>query len=172
MRYSDRERCREEPAVSDIAAAEADHLILRPKPESRDLRRRWWGAVMVGGFALVLSGLWRSGPEAMPSGAPAPEWTIGLTSSGAAPVSALVFGKEAGIHLVRIPGSGAPPDEQRRVVARLARGEVFMVSLGGRGLRVSSKGPPGSGVISMAATGRFVKLYQRPGVTGISTGWW
>ena len=172
MRYFDRERCREEPAVSDIAAAEAGHLIHQAKPVSRGLRHRWWGAVVIGALALVLSGLWRSGPTAMPSGAPAPEWAIGLTSSGAAPVSALVFGKEAGIHLVRIPGSSAPPEEQRRVLARLASGEVYMVSLGGRELRVSSKGPPGSGVIAMAATGRFVKLYQRPGITGISTGWW
>ena len=173
MRYRERERHQaRESRVSDLAAAEGGALMAPTNPVPAGRPHRRWGRLLMCAAALGLAWVWRSGTDTMPPDALAPEWTIGLTSSGTAPVSALVVGKEAGIHLVRLPGTDAPEAEQRRVVARLARGNVYMLSLGIRGLRVSSKGPPGSGVVAMGATGRFVKLYQRPDATGISTGWW
>lgn len=122
--------------------------------------------------ALAATTAWPTRPHQAAIPGPHPEWNVELSSTGRTPVLALVYGPEAGVHVVRVPSGGMPAAERRRISARLARGDVYMMSLGTRGLQVDAKGPPGSNVIAMSATARFVKLYQRPDFTGISTGWW
>src|SRR5688572_29568810 len=71
-----------------------------PLPVRRALRR--W--ILVAGLLGVVWAL-RPSPGAAASTAPA--WDVELSSTGSKPVMALVVGKEAGLHVVRIPASDA-----------------------------------------------------------------
>lgn len=165
-----------------LAAADGKHPLgsewtragtvqpLATAPPVRSSSRRWrFLARVMAGLAATA---WPRGSKPTAVTRPAPEWNVELSSAGSAPVIALVYGQEAGVHVVRIPGSEAAAGERRRIAARLARGDVYMVSLGARGLQVHTQGPPGSNVVSMSATARFVKLSERAEGTGIRTGWW
>jgi hypothetical protein len=123
--------------------------------------------------ALLAALLWRrSSPVSAPITAVGARWNVDLASAGGRPVTALVFGREAGVHVVRVPAAGASEEEQRRVSARLANGDVYMVSLGREVLSVHSKSPAGTAPMAFTARARFVKLYHTPQATGIRTGWW
>ena len=91
-------------------------------------------------------------------------------SAGSRPVTALVFGEEAGVHLVTVPAADGSA-EPRRLPTRLAAGDVYMVSLGWDDLSVASASPKGSEPMRFGAQGRFVKLFKDGRQTGIRT-WW
>lgn len=135
---------------------------------SRRLRRNALLATAVLGLAVAF---WpRSSIATLPAGA-APRWNVELSSTGRHPVTALVFGKEAGVHLVSVPGTDATADERRRIPARLGNGDVYMVSLGWSPLEVHATSPRGTAPMSFAAQARFVRLFAEQRGTGISTSW-
>ena len=148
-----------------------DELVPEPATTRRQKLRRW-GIGILAVIALFAAAAWQTRATPGPFTNTALEWKIELSANADRSVRALVFGEEAGIHLVRIPGADASVEERRTVAARLARGDVYLVSLGLPSLHVRTKGPPGSGVIEMSAKAPFVKLTQRPEATGIRTGWW
>lgn len=134
--------------------------------------RRLWRAAFCAGTAFCLaSALWTRTPVVATSRDVAATWNVELSSAGAHPVTALVFGKEAGVHLVSIPGTDATPEERRRIPARLAAGNVYMVSLGRSDLHVHTASPPGTPPMAFAAQARFVQLFKSKGGTGIRTSW-
>lgn len=145
--------------------------VPQPEPARPGHHRRWW--LMAAATTLGLGALWVRwtdvNPRASANGA---LWNIELASNGARPVTALVFGQDAGVHLVRVPVVGSAPDERSRVPVRLARGDVYMVSLGRDGLDVSTTSPPDAPRMAFTAHARFVKLVNSPGATSIRTGWW
>ena len=104
-----------------------------------------------------------------PDGAAA--WSIELTALGNAPVSAFIWGEEAGIHLVRIPVMTAGPNASRVIAARLGRGELHMVSLGRAGLRARAVAPAGAPAGSWRADGHVITAFQTSSGTGVRT-WW
>jgi hypothetical protein len=136
-------------------------------------RRPWrWLAIVCAGTAACLAvAFW---PRAVTDKTPprgAAIWNVELSSSGTSPVTALVFGEEAGVHLVRIPGADATAEERRRIPARLGAGNVYMVSLGRSGLDVRTTSPPGDSPMSFSAQARFVTLFKSRTATGIRTSW-
>jgi hypothetical protein len=145
--------------------------VPQPEPAGAVRRRRRW----LTGLAaiLALGALWvRSTDVNARASGDNGLWNIELASNGARPVTALVFGQDAGVHLVRVPVAGSAPDERSRIPVRLARGNVYLMSLGRDGLDVSTASPPGAPPVAFTAHARFVKLVKSPRATGIQTGWW
>jgi hypothetical protein len=139
---------------------------------ARARRRRWTlvGSSVLLSVALIAGALWTRGSTAATSSAA--QWDLQLASGGAQPVTALVFGQEAGIHLVQVPASGGSAELRRSIPVRLGQGNVYMVSLGRDRLEISAASPRGAVPMRFAAEGRFVKLVHTSGATGVRTGWW
>jgi hypothetical protein len=159
----------ESPGYGPLVPSAAPGLA-RPSRMSSLRRSVFISAVSV---ALLVAMSWARS-ELFPgrAAAIAAPWDIDLTSAGAEPVTALVFGREAGVHLVRLPSGRDSRAVPRRVPASIGQGDVYMVSLGWSALDARSASPPGSPRMAFAAHGRFVKMFQRPSGTGISTYWW
>ncbi|MBL0937646.1 MAG: hypothetical protein IBJ03_02065 [Gemmatimonadaceae bacterium] len=76
-----------------------------------------------------------------------------------------------GIQLLRIPAGNGAAGEARMVPARLAQGELHLVTLSLNALRVRAPGAPGSGVVEFKAMGPIITAYQTPQASGVRTGW-
>lgn len=128
------------------------------------------------GAAMIACGayaLWH-GARTLPAPPPpsrSASWNVELSSTGSNPVTALVFGREAGLHLVEVPGANGSLEERRRIPARIGAGNVYMVSLGWSPLNVHTVSPPGTPFMAFSAQARFVQLYASPNETGIRTSW-
>ena len=141
--------------------------------QERAPRVQWrWAMLFAAMLGIIVVGALATRAPNTPIAGASPEWNIELSASGTEPVRALVFGEEAGIHLVSIPATGASIEDRRRVAARLAQGDVYLMSLGRSPLQVRTSGPPGVRGVTLSADARFVKLFQRPDRIGITTGWW
>jgi hypothetical protein len=139
------------------------------------IRRRGAIAGMIAGVVALalLAALWpRRAPSRDRARVPDAEWNLELTSAGPHPVTALVFGEESGIHLVRVPASGTPDGDRRHLPVRLAAGDVYLLSLGRDELQVSTAAPSREAPIGLSARARFVTLYRTADATGVRTGWW
>ena len=100
----------------------------------------------------------------------APAWSIEVASTGRSPVTVLAYGREVGLHVVRVP-SELSGDPARVIPARLADAELHLFSLGWSSLSVRTTGPVGSPVKSLSAQSRAVTIYQTPERTGVRSGW-
>jgi hypothetical protein len=120
-------------------------------------------------LGLRIVGGWIAEPLA-PATSAMPTWNVELASTSTSSTLAFTYSCESGIHLLRIPGRGAEQD--RRVIpAKLAAGDLHLVSLGLGSLDVRGKGPVGSPVVSYGATGRIVTVFAQPDASGVRTGW-
>ena len=146
---------RSEAALERVSAA--------PPPKTARKRRRWFVAFAFGASFVGLTGLvslFTGPPNVMPT---APAWEIKVSSGSTRSVVALVYGKEAGLQLVRIPPKGL----SRSIPARLGEAPVFMVSLGWSGIIATGKAPPGEAPMSWAAEGRVVQAFSNRQGTGV-----
>jgi hypothetical protein len=172
----DREPRWKEPPQVDSSAdpdmAEPDVVARQHGARVGWLRRFSWRATVVLGAALSLAAL-RMTRHAAPDARPpvGGVWNVELSSAGTEPVTALAYGSEAGLHLVRVPGRNAPADERRRIPVRLSAGNVYLVSLGWHDLNLSTRSPAGAPPMRLTAHARFVTLFQSPGETGVRTSW-
>lgn len=145
------------------------------RPRDRRLSRISAAVLTVTTVAAVIVALALRPSSARPDLAPHEgAWSVDLNSAGLSPVTALVFGKEAGVHLVTVPAADGSA-EPRRLPTRLSAGDIYMVSLGWNDLSVTSASPKGSARMAFGAQGRFVKLFKDRRATGIATGirtWW
>jgi hypothetical protein len=156
--------------------SEGEAVALPPRtPIARSLRSRIWAYATVGVFAAAVTLRLVASMLAVPLDAPgavaAPTWFVEVTTNNSTPGTALVYGREVGLQFVQLPAGDGSPLSARIVPARLAKGELHMVSLGLSALRVSSAGPPGSGVANLTATGRIISAYQTKTETGVRAGW-
>ena len=101
----------------------------------------------------------------------APTWMIHVTTTGSSAGTALVYGREVGVQFLQIPAGTGSSNNSRVVPARLAKGELHLVSLSLTSLHVEANGPPGSGVISMTATSPIITAFQGKDGTGVRFGW-
>ena len=134
-----------------------------PSPRAARKRRRWFVAFALGASLIGLTGLvslFTGPPNVMPI---APAWEIKVSSGSTRSVVALVYGKEAGLQLVRIPPKGS----SRSIPARLGEAPVFMVSLGWSGIVATGKAPSGERPMSWAAEGRVVQAFSNRQGTGV-----
>ena len=141
-----------------------------PVPRSRLKRFLVRGAVYLGAALLALRvlGGWLAEPLATPSVNPV--WNIELTSSSKSSVLALAYSADAGIHILRVPGAGTSSTPQV-LPARLARGELHLMSLGLSSLEARASGPPGLPLKSWRAKARTITAFQRLEEMGVRTSW-
>ena len=109
-------------------------------------------------------------PLVLPTSAAAPAWQVEITTTSSSSGLALAYGREVGVQFLRIPPRGAKGDDARVIPARLARGELHIVTLRPSFIHVEAPGAPGSGVVRMSANGAVVTLFQSPKLTGIRSG--
>lgn len=134
-----------------------------PSPEASRKRKKRFVALALGASLIGLTGLvslFTGPPNVMPI---APAWDINVSSGDTRSIVALVYGKEAGLQLVRIPPRGS----SRSVPARLGEAPVFMVSLGWSGIVATGKAPPGERPMSWSAAGRVVQAFSNGQGTGV-----
>ncbi len=110
-------------------------------------------------------------PLEVPAARAAPTWMVEVSTTGAKPGTALVYGDEVGFQLLQIPAGDGVTSTARIVPARLARGDLHLISLSFTSLRVRASGPPGSGVKAFSATSPIITAYQSSAATGVRTGW-
>ena len=104
--------------------------------------------------------------ESLGAGA-APTWMIEVTTTGATPTTALVYGRDVGVQLIQVPGRVGALSTARVVPAHLAQGEVHLISLGLTSLRVHASSPHGAQRMSFAATSPMVTVFQTKERTGV-----
>ena len=129
--------------------------------------------IVVSLIAVVILTLTR--PATMPpsiSGSAAP-WNLELASTGTTAVRALVYGPEAGFHVITVPSRTASGEERRGVLARIGRGDVYLMSLGWSNIQVTTSRPPGDNtpLLSLAATGRMLRIFTNARGMGVRTSW-
>jgi hypothetical protein len=137
------------------------------------IARRWRIALGAAMLAFSTYAVWHATRPALAPALPpiSANWDLELTSAGNSPVTALVFGREAGLHFVTVPGIDASAEERRRIPARIHAGNVYMVSLGWPQLNVHTASPPGAPRMAFMAQARFIRIFSASDGTGISTSW-
>ena len=146
--------------ASTEAALERVSSPLPPKASRK--RRRRTVALALGAPLIALTAfvsLMTGSPNVMPV---SPAWELKVSSSGTRSVVAFVYGKEAGLQLVRIPPKGSA----RSIPARLGEAPVYMVSLGWSGIVATGESPSGERPVSWAAEGRVVQAFSNKQGTG------
>lgn len=151
--------------------------IITTENELVPVRLRRWRLSAVGlvfaGFAaavsLIISSI--SSPLAVSASGAAAAWSVEITAAGAESITALVYGEEAGLHLVRVPGANAPSAESRTISARLARGELHMISLGRTSLRARATAPNNVAPMAWSAEGHIITAFKNAEGTGVRTSW-
>lgn len=108
--------------------------------------------------------------ESVTAGA-APTWMIEMTTTSAHASTAVVYGREVGFQLVRVPAATDGASRARLVPARLAKGEVHFFSLGLTSLHVQSSAPSGAAPMSFTADAPIITVYQHKDATGVRVGW-
>lgn len=152
------------------AALMRDDAAALPTPRPTWQRVFARGVVIAGVALLALRAIggWLAEPLTVPV-ANAPTWNVEMTSRSTSSTLALAYSRETGVHLLRVPGRGS--NEPRVIPARLARGELHMISLGLPGLHVQAAGAPNSGVLMIGADARMITMYQHKDASGIRPGW-
>ncbi len=136
-------------------------------------RRLTFGVATVAGVLLVLRVLAGVLAEPLePVNAPnAPAWQVQVSTNSAKSGIVLAYGAEVGVQVLRIPPKGTSGDNARVIPARIARGELHLVTLSMNRLNVEAPGAPGSGVVSVSATAPVITIFQSPKTSGIRGGW-
>lgn len=153
-------------AVPSVRARQA---VPTPRPVGARLLARALVIGAAGVLALRAIGGWLAEPLA-PATAAAPTWSVEVSSTSSGSLLALAYSRESGAHLLRVPGRSA--EQHPRVIpARIAAGDLHIVSLGWGRLDVRGRGPQGSRLQSYRATARAVTVFDRSDGTGVTTGW-
>jgi hypothetical protein len=145
------------------AEAALERVSAAPSPKASRKRRRRVVALALGATLIGLTGLvslFTGPPNLMPI---APAWEIKVSSGGTRSVVAFVYGKEAGLQLVRIPAKGS----SRSIPARLGEAPVFIVSLGWSEIVATGEAPPAQRPMSWSAEGRVVQAFSNKQGTGV-----
>lgn len=103
--------------------------------------------------------------------AAAPIWQVQVSSNSNVPAIVLAYGKEVGVQLLRIPARDASATDPRVIPARLARGELHLITLSLNSLHVEAPGAPGTGVVRLSASSPIITVFQSPTMAGVRTGW-
>ena len=166
------------PAWSGFEAAEGALPVTLDTPTAMAAARRvhrWWiyGTLAVVSTLLclrLLASILAAPLDIVDAGA-APAWQVEVTTNGNRPGIALAYCPEVGIQLLRIPAGESSVSYARVVPARLAQGELHLITLSFNSLRARSLGAPGSGVVLFFATSPVITAFQNTKAAGVRTGW-
>ena len=103
--------------------------------------------------------------------AAAPAWQVQVSTNSNSPGIVLAYGPEVGVQLLRIPARGARGIDTRVIPARLARGELHLLTLSLNSLYVEAPGAPSTGVVRLSASSPIITVFQSPTMSGVRTGW-
>lgn len=133
----------------------------------RNLRRRRAAGIVVAALVLglLVTALWPAA-DSLGTTEVGP-WNVSVRSGGSRSVMVLAYGKEAGLHLIRVPASDGKSGS-RVLTARLGEAPLYLVSLGRAPLEVSAMAPPGKRQ-SWNARGRVVQAFKDERGTGVRT---
>ena len=142
-------------------------------PDPRPIGARILARTLVIGAASLLAlraiGGWIAEPLA-PATSAAPTWSVEVSSTSSSSVLAFAYSRESGAHLLRVPGRVA--EQNRRVIpARIAAGDLHLISLGWGQLDVRGRGPRASHLKSYGATARAITVFDHPDGAGVRTPW-
>lgn len=105
-----------------------------------------------------------SRPE--PAAVDMPAWHLQLRSVGHRANRVLLYGKQSGFHIVRLPAADDFFDDRSVIPPTLVDREVWLVALGEK--RFHLRGNPGnSDEMSFSGNGRVMKVYRNERATGI-----
>ncbi|GLC25922.1 hypothetical protein [Roseisolibacter agri] len=131
------------------------------------------GHRMVGGAVLALllatgAGLWAVSRRPLPPepAGPPPTWRLDVRADGGRAPWILVFGREAGLHLVRASEIGRVATLPGRLPGR----RISMMSLGKAPLAVRGDAGGAGGMRSFRAQGRVITVFHDGSGTGVRTG--
>jgi hypothetical protein len=160
-------------AERDVAAGAAWPGVGRPlavlPDEPPPAPRRPWG-LRAALLAAAIAAWTLAGDGGEATGTPlsgAAPWQIELATAGTRPTPVLVFGRAAGIHLVRVRPAGSA--RRTALPAPVADGAVWMISLGRAPLDVRGRGGPDSPLRGFTARGRVIKAFESPSGSGVRT---
>lgn len=126
------------------------------------IRRRFLSAGALGLVAAAFL-LWPKGAVVPAAGA----WDLEIASNSSHTTTALVFGRNAGLHVLSVPSreSGKAP---ARILANIREGDVWFVGLGRSALQVEARAPAGE-TMAFTATARVIRTVHGNGMTGVRT---
>jgi hypothetical protein len=139
-------------------------------------RRGWQYLSIVAALAAVVYAASRvlavfAAPLTTVSAADAPAWMIELSATGDRPVTALIYGDEVGLQVVRVPAASEGKGAPRLIPARLAKGEIHIVALNLATLHAQASAPKGAPAMAWTATGPVITAFQKKDATGVRIGW-
>lgn len=141
-------------------------------PAQRSFGARLLARTLVIGAAGLLTlrtiGGWIAEPLAPTSAVPT--WNVEVSSTSSGSVLAFAYSRESGAHLLRVPGRSAELD-RRILPAKIAAGDLRILSLGWGHLNVRGKGPRGSRLNSYSAEARAITVFDNSDGIGVRTGW-
>ena len=92
-------------------------------------------------------------------------WDVRINSGSTRSVVVVAYGREAGLHLMRVPASSGRVSSSAMLSARIGESPLYMISLGRAPLEVSSIAP--NPVQSWKARGRVIKAFKDDRGTGV-----
>lgn len=141
-------------------------LVVRPggaPQKAKRIRRK----MLLAGVTIVAACLtWLAWPANDALGATeGGPWNVKMASASTRSMVVLVYGKEAGLHLLRVPGSsgGTAP---AALSANMGQ-SLYVMSLGRSPLEVSADSPPDQQPVSWNARGRLIKAFRNEQGTGV-----
>lgn len=134
--------------------------------ERRRLTMPFWLVrdVVVAAIGVALMILARR-PAPEPTAAAA-SWHLQLRALGHRPSRVIFYGKQSGLHIVRLPVGDDLEGEASVVPLSVVDREVWFVAPGGRRFFVRGN-PTGSNDVRVSGNGRVMKVYRSSEATGI-----
>ena len=145
------------PVASDLGVSPP----VRPSSRSRMAVYASLAVVTVALGLRVLASLFARPLETLSVSRIAPRWMIEVTTTNATPTTALLYGSDVGVQLVRVPAGRGSTDAPRLVPARLANGELHVISLDLAPLHVHASAPQGAAPMSFDAASPIITAYHR-----------
>jgi hypothetical protein len=134
----------------------------------RSRRRRVLGGLLVAALAIgaLVKTVWPV-TGALGSTEVGP-WDVRINSGGARSVVVLAYGREAGLHLFRVPAASRQTPTSGLLSAKVGPSPLYLISLGRAPLEVSAVAPAPDHV-SWKARGRVIQAFKDNRGTGVRT---
>jgi hypothetical protein len=160
-------------AEAQRAAVTARETVQETARTRRGISRFLYGTLFVASALVALRVLASvvAEPLEVAGAAAAPTWQVQVSTNSNTPGIVLAYGPEVGVQLLRIPARDASAADRRVIPARLARGELHLITLSRNSLHVEAPGAPGTGVERLSANAPIVTVFQSPTMSGVRTGW-